>query len=367
MTCSHHAHARLLMPHPLTHARSTTSVRTRARVSPSPYWWQDCNAAPRCDDVSPPVCRHCSDIFPPPTPNVTEDVPPPAPNATVEEEVSTETEATAALPMPASDTSTDAIEDPNSTAPIIVVPLDLPDCGTAQQDIAFYFRPSAGAGDSGENATAVSKQAGTDQSTLDLMVSSRVAIGALSGALDDCSGNPLATVGADGGVLGEAGFVWQAVDSSNGLFAFVNAEGASVPPNTVPAPDAAPGTGDAQSTASSENGGDPSAPIKEVSAATQLAAAKQADANVYETVVFGNRTFHLFSRLHFDLPTRAACAQEPMGVAVFAHSALSGAIVSTQCTPGEPEQFGPAGNASNALAEEEVNGEAAAIAAAKSP
>merc|ERR1719293_569791 len=48
----------------------------------SPYWWQDCNAAPRCDDVSPPVCRHCSDIFPPPTPNVTEDVPPPAPNAT---------------------------------------------------------------------------------------------------------------------------------------------------------------------------------------------------------------------------------------------------------------------------------------------
>ena len=65
----------------------------------------------------------------------------------------------------------------------------LAECGLASQAISFFLRPREGA--------------------VDLYVSSRVPVASLSGSLDDCGGASLALVAAQGGALGELGFIAQ--------------------------------------------------------------------------------------------------------------------------------------------------------------
>ena len=118
-------------------------------------------------------------------------------------------------------------------------------------------------------------------SLVDLYVSNRVPLASLSGRLDDCGGGELSPVAASGGLLGELGFVAQTFD---GNFAFANPENLVVP---------------------------------EIEAAGQGAA----------------REYNLWTTFSFPAGTGIAqtCAQDPLGLMVFAVSAQDGAIGATQC------------------------------------
>jgi hypothetical protein len=290
----------------------------------SDYHWQDCNLAPVCEPLS--RCGTCPALAPVNEPSE----PSPADKEPIVEVDESQPE-TAPEPQPAPSQLTDSEEDAGDGTPVVTPVFDppLPACTEATEDVAFYFRRVV-----------------DDPTVVEMLVSSKAPVGALSGALDDCAGTTLTPTGASGGLLGEAGYAFQPVDGGAGIFAFVNERNETIAPT------------DAVQVGGEQNKTNVNVPISGEFAATKQAAAPQP------------RVFVLWTRFSFpEGATTRTCAEDPLGVSVFAHAAASGAIESSQCVPPPPSaQIGPAGNATgNASLTPIGDAEPEAFASAKSP